>query len=57
MADLARGRCSKCGEKDRKLHRFVVRVDGVKRTDWRVCRMCRAVLEVLLTDPRNMRHH
>lgn len=54
---LAKGRCEKCGEKDVRLQRFSVRVDGVKRFHWRLCRMCCAVLEVLVADPRNMRHH
>ncbi|MGH9082331.1 MAG: hypothetical protein ACRDWN_03200 [Acidimicrobiales bacterium] len=56
MAKLGKGRCTRCGEKDRKLKRFVVHVAGLKVLEERTCRACTAVLEILLSDPRNMRY-
>jgi transposase-like protein len=47
--------CHFCGEDERHLRRFEVRLDGKREYDWRLCRSCAAVLTVLLRDKRN--HH
>ena len=46
-------RCVRCGETDRHLRRFKLTVNGKVRADWKTCRMCTAVLDVLVMDPRN----
>jgi hypothetical protein len=50
----AEQRCALCGEGGR-LRRVKLTVDGKAVVDYRACQMCRAVLEVLLRDPRRHR--
>lgn len=48
-------RCESCGESDRKIQTVVLQVSGRERRRWRYCRMCTAVLDVLLSDHRRRR--
>jgi hypothetical protein len=48
--------CDLCGEDDRKLKRVTVLVDRKKYMGWNACAPCRAVLMVLLANPKNHRN-
>jgi hypothetical protein len=54
-AERAEKACALCGEGDRHLRRLKMVVDGKAVIDQRVCRMCAAVIEVLVRDRRRHR--